>query len=486
MKVVYRCCAGLDIHRDTVSACVRRRVRGQAEAVMEEQVFGTFTQDLERLRAWLRKNKVKQVAMESTGVYWIPVWNVLEASKHWSLLLVNPATVRALQGHKTDRIDARRIAEYLQYGLLQGSFIPPKPIRQLRELTRMSAKHSPTGRPETMRVHIQQDRNRVINRIARLLETVNVKLASVASNIVGTSGLAMLRMLAAGEHDPERLAECARGHLRIKIPALVLALEGRPDAHFRWLLSDLLRKLDWLEEERARLEARLEELATPYADVLRRLATIPGVDKTSALVLLAEFGTDMTQFPTPAHLASWAGLCPGNAESAGKRLSGRTRKGDRYVRRILVQSAWAASRKNNCFLAALFFRTAQRRGMKKAAVAVAHRILVIAWHILAETGTEYVERGGDHFDRRNPERTARKLSRRLEAIGYKVVLERATVEPKPAHPRGRPTSRKAAQAGPPADRAVCPKCADWGIPCLHARNAKPARINSLTPEETGA
>jgi len=175
MKVVYRCCAGLDIHRDTVSACVRRRVRGQAEAVIEEQVFGTFTQDLERLRAWLRKNKVKQVAMESTGVYWIPVWNVLEASRHLSLLLVNPATVRALQGHKTDRIDARRIAEYLQYGLLQGSFIPPRPMRELRELTRM-------------RVHIQQDRNRVINRIARLLETVNVKLASVASNIVGTSG----------------------------------------------------------------------------------------------------------------------------------------------------------------------------------------------------------------------------------------------------------------------------------------------------------
>jgi transposase len=470
MKVVYRCCAGLDIHRDTVSACVRRRVRGQAEAVIEEQVFGTFTQDLERLRAWLRKNKVKQVAMESTGVYWIPVWNVLEASRHLSLLLVNPATVRALQGHKTDRIDARRIAEYLQYGLLQGSFIPPRPMRELRELTRM-------------RVHIQQDRNRVINRIARLLETVNVKLASVASNIVGTSGLAMLRMLAAGESNPERLAECARGHLRSKIPALVLALEGRPDAHFRWLLSDLLRKLDWLEEERARLEARLEELATPYADVLRRLATIPGVDKTSALVLLAEFGTDMTQFPTSAHLASWAGLCPGNAESAGKRLSGRTRKGDRYVRRILVQSAWAASRKNNCFLAALFFRTAQRRGMKKAAVAVAHRILVIAWHILAETGTEYFERGGDHFDRQNPERTARKLSRRLEAIGYKVTLARAP-KPKPVPPPGRPSKRNAVPVGPPADRALCPKCAAWGIPCIHARNAKSAGPNSLTSEST--
>jgi len=415
MKLLYRCCAGLDIHRDTVSACVRRRAGGKAEATIEEQVFGTFTQDLERLRDWLKKQRVRQVAMESTGVYWIPVWNVLERNSRFTLTLVNPATVRALQGQKTDRIDARRIAEYLQYGLLRGSFIPSPPIRHLRELTRM-------------RVHVQQDRNRVVNRIARLLETANLKLASVASNIVGQSGMTMLQLLAAGVRDAERLAECALGQLRIKIPALVLALDGRPDAHFRWMLGELLAKLDGLDEERARVDARLEELAIPYADVLQRLATIPGVDRTTALVLLSEFGADMTQFPTPAHLASWAGLCPGNAESAGKRFSGRTRKGDRYVRRILVQSAWAASRTHDCFLAALFFRTAQRRGMKKAAVAVAHRILLIAWHILSEAGAQYRERGGDHFDRRNPERTARKLSRRLEAIGYQVSL---VAPPKP-------------------------------------------------------
>jgi transposase len=435
---------------------------------MEEQVFGTFTQDLKRLRDWLKKHKVRQVAMESTGVYWMPVWNVLE--RGFTLTLVNPATVRALQGHKTDRIDARRIAEYLQHGLLHGSFIPPKPIRELRELTRM-------------RVHIQQDRNRVVNRIARLLETVNLKLASVASNIVGTSGMDMLRLLASGVRDPERLAACARGHLRIRIPALMVALDGRPDTHFRWVLSELLRKLEWLDEERARLDARLEELAVPYADALRRLATIPGVDKTSALVLLAEFGTDMTQFPTAGHLASWAGLCPGNAESAGKRFSGRTRKGDRYVRRILVQSAWAASRKNDCFLAALFFRTAQRCGRKKAAVAVAHRILVIAWHILAESGAEYVERGGDHFDRRDPERTARKLTRRLEAIGYNVTLDRALMpEPKPSRPRGRPSARKRVATAPPADPSVCPKCAAWHIPCIHVQNSKLGRNIAVSPE----
>ncbi len=410
-----------------------------------------------RLRQW---NQLASIGFQS-GMFWRP-------AKQLHLMLVNPATVRALQGHKTDRIDARRIAEYLQYGLLRGSFIPPKPIRELRELTRM-------------RVHIQQDRNRVINRMARLLETVNLKLASVASNIVGASGRAMLRLLASGVEEPARLAECARGLLRLKRSALVQALEGRPDAHFRWMLSELLRKLDGLDEERARLDARLDELAKPYADVLRRLATIPGVDKTTALVLLAEFGTDMTQFPTAGHLASWAGLCPGNAESAGQRFSGRTRKGDRYVRRILVQSAWAASRKDNCFLAALFFGTAQRRGRKKAAVAVAHRIVIIAWHILAESGVEYVERGGDHFDRRNPERTARKLTRRLEAIGYKVTLA-AAPEPKPARPRGRPSGRKPGEAGPPADRAVCPKCAAWRIPCIHARNSKLGTIISLTPE----
>lgn len=443
MKLLYRCCAGLDIHRDSVSACVRRRIRGQAEATIEEQVFGTFTQDLERLCSWLKKHKVRQVAMESTGVYWIPVWNILERAKNrLTLLLVNPATVRALQGQKTDRIDARRIAEYLQYGLLRGSFIPPKPIRQLRELTRL-------------RVHIQQDRNRVINRIARLLETVNIKLASVASNIVGKSGTAMLRLLASGTRHPEQLAEQALGPLRLKIPQLILALDGRPDAQFRWMLAELLTKLDRLDEELARVEARTAELARPHADVLQRLMTIPGVDLTTALVLLAEFGTDMTQFPTPAHLASWAGLCPGNAESAGKRFSGRTRKGDRYVRRILVQSAWAAARTKDCFLAALFFRIAQRRGMKKAAVAVAHRILLIVWHLLAEPDAVYQERGGDHFDRRNPVRTAHKLLQRLERLGFQATLAPKLDAPPPPGP-----------ATPPP--LECATCTRWRLSqCIH-------------------
>lgn len=314
MRLLYRCCAGLDIHRDSVSVCIRKRVRGEAEPKIEEEVFGTYTQELERLRTWLKQHKVRQVAMESTGVYWMPVWNVLEGGKQPLVLtLVNPATVRALQGQKTDRIDAGRIAEYLQYGLLTGSYIPPKAMRQLRELTRM-------------RVHIQADPNRVINRIGRLLETVNLKLGSVASNIVGKSGRTMLRKIADGVCDPEKLATCAVSAMRGKIPQLILALDGRPDAHFRWMLSEQLSKLEWLDGELSRVNAQIEKASQSHSDAIQRLCTIPGVDLTTARVLFAEFGVDMSQFPTAGRLASWAGLCPGNAESGGKRFSARRAK----------------------------------------------------------------------------------------------------------------------------------------------------------------
>jgi len=460
MKLLYRCCAGLDVHKKSVSACIRRRSKG-GHFEVEEAVFGTFTQDLERLRQWLRERKVRQVAMESTGVYWIPVWNVLERGKRkLELTLVNPATVRALQGRKTDRIDARRIAEYLQYGLLRGSFIPPKPVRQLRELTRM-------------RVHIQQDRNRVINRIGRLLETANIKLGSVAKKIACKSGRAILHRIAAGSSRPEQLAGLALGRLKEKIPQLILALDGRPDEHFRWLLSRLLKKLDWLDAELAGIDARLCEQTAAHEDLLRRLDTIPGIDVTTARVLIAELGTDMTTFPRAAQAASWAGLCPGNSESAGKRFSGRTRKGDRYLRRILVQSAWAAAHSKNCFLAALFFRIAQRRGRKKAAVAVAHRILIIAWSII-RSGSEYQERGGDHFDRLHPERTARKLVRRLERIGFEVAVKR---------PVGRPPVSK-----PPMPPTSCSTCWQFGIlDCIHLlkRRRKTTSISNNPSDSVG-
>jgi transposase len=443
MKLLYRRCAGLDIHKDSISVCIRKRVSGKPDDEPEivEDRFATFTQELERLAAWLKEHKVKQVAMESTGVYWIPVWNVLERAKYGlTLMLVNPAIVRALQGQKTDRIDARRISEFLQYGLLRGSFIPPKPIRQMRELTRM-------------RVHIQQDRNRVINRISRLLETVNIKLGSVASNIVGKSGRAMLDMLAAGSTDAERMADTALGNLRCKLPELILALDGRTDPHFRWMLRGQLRKLDGLDAELSDLDQKTEADIEPHQEVIERLCSIPGVEKTTARALLSELGTDMSQFPTSAHAASWAGLCPGNSESAGKRFSGKTRKGDRYVRRILVQSAWAAARTKDCFLSALFYRIAQRRGMKKAAVAVAHRLLTIAYKLIRDGGV-YHEPGGDYFDQRHPERTARKLTKRLEKIGFTVALARKPASESPS--------------GPVVSADVCARCNRLGSTrCFH-------------------
>lgn len=441
MKTLYRRCAGIDVHKKSISVCVRQRVAGKKETEMEEAVFGTFTQDLERLAEWLKERKVKQVAMESTGVYWIPVWNILERPKYgFQLMLVNPAVVRALQGRKTDRIDARRIAEFLQYGLLRGSFIPPKPVRQMRELTRM-------------RVHVQQDRNRVINRIGRLLETVNIKLGSVASNIVGKSGRAILNLLAEGCTDAERMADQALGQLRIKLPELILALDGRTDEHFRWVLKGLLGKLDTLDAELASLDQKTVADMESHQDLVERLCTIPGIDKITARTLISELGTDMSQFPDAAHAASWAGLCPGNAESAGKRFSGRTRKGDRYLRRMLVQSAWAAARTRDCFFAALFYRIAQRRGMKKAAVAVAHRLLRVVYLLIRDGGV-YYERGGDYFDRRNPERTAKKLTRRLEQIGFQVALKRRPLTPVPP------------KEVIPAE--ICAKCHKWRLgQCIH-------------------
>ena len=455
MKILYRRCAGIDVHKKSISVCVRLRQQGKKEAEIEEAVFGTFTQDLERLGQWLKERKVRQVAMESTGVYWIPVWNILERKK-WrlELMLVNPATVRALRGQKTDRIDAQRIAEYLQYGLLRGSFIPPKPVRQLRDLTRM-------------RTHIQSDRNRVINRMGRLLETVNIKLGSVASNLVGKSGRAILERLADGSGNTEQLAGLALGHLRKKIPDLILALDGRPDEHFRWTLKRLLKKLQSQDAELAEIDARLCEKYREQAEVVTRLCTIPGVDLTTARVLLAELGTDMAQFPTAAHAASWAGLCPGNSESAGKRFSGKTRKGDRYLRRILIQSAWAAARTKDCMLAASFRRIAQRRGLKKAALATAHRILKIAYSIL-RNGTEYVERGGDCFDQLHPERTVRKLVRRLERIGVQIEIKGqrgrplgSKNHPKPNHPQPLQPGRVPQQE--------CQRCWRFGLKgsCIH-------------------
>jgi transposase len=285
---------------------------------METAKFRTFTEDLEQLAEWLKQRKVRHVAMESTGVYWKPVWNVLELTRqHFRLLLVNPAQVKALPGKKTDRRDAKRICGYLQPGLLRGSLVPGRQQREWRELTRR-------------RAHLQGDRNRVINRIRRLLETVNVKLGSGISNVVGKTGLAILRDLAAGHTDPERLASNMFGRLKCTRAQMIASLCGRFTDHFRWELKHLLEQQDFLDRQVAEYEARISQSMAGHEDLLARLCTIPTVDVITAWTLLAEIGTDLSRFPTAAHLCSWAGLCPGNNESAGKRFSGKTRKGDRY------------------------------------------------------------------------------------------------------------------------------------------------------------
>lgn len=491
MKILYRRCAALDVHKKTVCACIRQAC-GKAEVEVERDTFGTYTDDLERLGEWLKQHKVKRVAMESTGVYWIPVWNVLEQSRfRLELLLVNPALVKALPGQKTDPEDAGRIAELHQYGLLRGSFIPPRPIRELRDLVRS-------------RVHVQQDRNRIINRLTRLLESANVKLGSVASNIVGKSGRRMLYAIAEGERSPARLAGLALGHLQKKRGELARALQGRFTHHLRFLLHDLLEDLHHAEARLEQFDHAVRDRLLPHAEAIERLRTIPGVDEVTAWTIVSEIGFDMSVFPSADHLASWAGLCPGNDESAGKRRSGRTRKGDRYLRRSLVQNAWAVAHTKESFLTSLFFRLARRRGLKKAALAVAHRILIIAYYILRD-GVVYRELGSRYYDHLHPLRTKQRLVERLEELGYEVDLRlKPEADPAPAlaspvpgvrqrgRPPGpatrpyrklpRPTCPTCAERGivcihqshsdrrPPANSASdCPKCARWGIACIHVR-----------------
>ena len=484
VRVVYTRCAGLDVHKRSVNVCIRD---GKGKKVsVTTGMFGTFTEDLERLRDLLRKHRVRRLVMESTGVYWMAVWNVLERGEwQFDLVLVNPQHVRALPGRKTDQQDCERLAELGQYDLLRGSFIPPRPIRELRDLTRR-------------RAHMMQDRNRTVNRIERLLETASFKLGSVISDLMGKTGWLILNALADGETRPQKLSELAQGSLKSRQGELAGSLHGYATDHFRWLLRQLLDEAATLDGKLNELDQRLRERMEPHADAIARLCTIPGVQETTAWLLIAELGTDMSRFPDAAHAASWAGLCPGNCESAGKRQSGRTRKGDRYLRRVLIQSAWAVAHKKDCFLTALFHRLAYRRGMKKAAMAVAHRVLVIAWHILRD-GTVYRENGVDYYDRRNPQATARRLMQRLEQLGFQVTLtpaEQAAMAPPPKPirngttrwalpPRGKPIRNRTTRpplprrgrprpqlSGPPAPPELCANCAAWGIPCFHARNTK--------------
>jgi transposase len=406
MDILYSCCAGLDVHKQTVVATVRRLDQGKVRQYT--RTYGTMTEQLLELADWLEAEGVTHVAMESTGVYWKPIWNLLE--DRFQILLVNAQHIKHVPGRKTDVKDSEWIAQLLQCGLLRSSLVPPPPQRQLRELTRQ-------------RRQLVHSKASVANRIQKVLEDANIKLGSVATDVLGVSGRDMLRALVAGQSNADRLAELARGKLRAKIPALRLALQGRVTEHHRFLLGLLLDELTHLEGLIDRLTARIGEvLPSPFAAAIERLATIPGIDVRAAENIVAEIGVGMEVFPSAGHLASWVGMCPGQRQSAGKQQSGRTRKGNGWLRATLVQVTWAASHTKHTYLAAQYRRLAGRRGKKRALVALGHTILVMIYHILRE-GTRYSELGEDYFDRLDASRLTRSLVRRLERLGHEVVLK---------------------------------------------------------------
>jgi transposase len=411
MQVMHERCAGLDVHKKTVVACVLMP-DGQGGWCQETRTVGTMTAELLALADWLLACGCTHVAIESTGDYWKPVFNILEGT--CEVLLVNAQHVKAVPGRKTDVKDAAWLAELLQHGLLRASFIPPVAQRELRDLTRY-------------RSTFIQERVTLINRVQKLLEDANIKLAAVASDIMGVSGRAMLAALVAGHTDPHALADLAKGRLRSKREPLAKALEGRVKPHHRFVLTELLCQVDSLEETIARFDAQIQEICGPFDEAVGLLDTIPGVARHTAEMIVAEIGTDMTRFPSADHLTSWAGVAPGNYESAGKRASGKTRKGNRFLRTVLVQAAHAAARTKGTYLSAQYRRLSMRRGKKRAILAVAHSMLVMAYYMI-QRHEPYREAGADFFDRLQPEDTARRLVKRLELLGYHVTLQNPSTD----------------------------------------------------------
>jgi transposase len=410
METVVERPGALDVHKEQVTACARVPAtdagKGREQHVAE---FGTTVRGLLALRDWLAAHGVTQVTMEATGVYWKPVWAVLE--DEFELLLVNARHVKQVPGRKTDVKDAEWLCQLAEAGLLKASFVPPKPIRALRNLTRYRKTQI-------------QERQREANRLHKALEDTGIKLDCVATDILGKSGRAMLDALVHGTTDPEVLADLAKGRLRAKLPALKEALEGRfDDVHALWI-GAILAHIDFLDEQIDRLSDTIEEQIRPFAPAVELLRTIPGVQRRAAEVIISEIGTDMSVFPTEKHLASWAGQCPGNDQSAGKRRSGKTRKGSKWLDWTLEESALAAIRTKDVYLAAQYARLKPRRGHKKALGAVKHSILCACWHMLT-TGELYNDLGGDHFRKRDPERTTKRLIVQLEALGHTVTLQKA-------------------------------------------------------------
>jgi transposase len=407
VEVVYERCAGLDVGKDEVVACVRVP-DGAGGRRQEVRTYQTFSSGLASLTEWLQGHGVTQVVLEATGQYWKPIWYVLE-ERGLELLLVNARHVKILPGRKTDVGDAAWLAELLEHGLLRGSFVPPPVIRQLRDLTRYRKRLIQAHTAECQRIH-------------KVLEDASIRLGSVAADVLGVSGRAMLRALLAGERDPKVLAELARGRLRSKLPELREALRGRFSAHHALLLRLALEHVEQLERSITALDTEVDRVIAPFAQARDRLDTITGVGKRAAETLIAEIGVDMTVFPTAGHLASWAGRCPGNNLTGGKRRSGKPTKGNRWLGEVLTECAWAAARSRDTYLSAQFWRLARRIGKKKAAVAVGHSILVIAWHLLAND-YDYADLGGDFFVRRDSDRARQRAVGQLQALGYRVTLE---------------------------------------------------------------
>jgi transposase len=408
MELLIARCAGLDVHQATVVATVRvPDEQGGRQSVTE--TFGTMTADLLALRDWLQAYGVTHVAMESTGVYWKPVYYVLE--DRFTLLLINMQELKRVPGRKTDVKDSEWLAQLLECGLLKASFVPPPPIRELRDLTRY-------------RVQQVRDRAREVNRLCKVLEDAGLKLTSVVTDVMGASGRAMLQALVDGTTDPTVLADLARGRLRKKLPLLQRALQGRFRPHHAFLIEQIFAKIDFLDETLDRLTAEIDRHVAPFEPMLAALDTIPGVDRIGAISIVAETGGDMSRFPSEGHLCSWGAMCPGQNESAGKRHSGKTRKGNRYLRRTLIQAALGAMRKNGSALQARYHRVKRHRGHKKAVVAVGHQILEISYFVMLN-GVTYEELGSDYFDKRHAERAVKRHVRQLEALGFHVTIEKA-------------------------------------------------------------
>jgi transposase len=404
MQIVYARCAGLDVHKKTVVACLLFPEHGQQRK--ERQTFSTMTPDLVRLRDWLKEHDCTCVAMESTGVFWKPIYNLLEG--HLEVLVVNAQHLKAVAGRKTDVKDAEWIADLLQHGLLRPSFIPPAWQRRLRDLTRA-------------RSTLIEERARVIARLQKAWEDANIKLASVASDVMGTSAQHMLQALVKGELSPTAMAELARGRMRAKREQLAQALTGHLQPHHGCLIAEHLAHSESLEEAIHRRSAEIVQRLSPSEEILGRLETIPGIKRRWAEIILAEIGPEMRRFPSAGHLASWAGMCPGNQESARKRLSGKTRKGSQWLRTALVEAAHAASHCKECSLSAHYHQIAVRRGKKRAAVALGHTLLLRIYHVIAEK-KEYAELAGDYRDQLDRQGKEKRRVRQLEKLGFEVTL----------------------------------------------------------------